>query len=121
MFSFGKSNRLSQYLTHQGEPIESKESVRDLGIIFQSNGKFIKVVAKSDRVRDLSIIFRSNGEFGKHIIKVVAQDDRVDPPNVKKPLKEPLREKCPKTEFFLVRIFPYSDQKKLRIWTLFMQ
>ena len=37
-----------------------------------------------------------------------------------------LREKCPNTEFFLVRIFLYSDwiqenmdQKKLRIWTLF--
>ena len=33
----------------------------------------------------------------------------------------PLREKCPNTEFFLVRIFLYSDQKKLRIWTLFAQ
>ena len=39
-----------------------------------------------------------------------------------------LREKCPNTEFFLVRIFLYSvrmqentDQKKLRIWTLFTQ
>ena len=39
-----------------------------------------------------------------------------------------LREKCPNTEFFLVRIFLYSgwiqenkDQKKLRLWTLFMQ
>ena len=37
-------------------------------------------------------------------------------------------QKCPNTEFFLVRIFPYSvqirettDQKKLRIWTLFTQ
>ena len=37
-----------------------------------------------------------------------------------------LREKCPNTEFFQVRIFLYSvqrqentDQKKLRIWTLF--
>ena len=37
------------------------------------------------------------------------------------------REKCTNTEFFLVRISPYSvrmwentDQKKLRIWTLFM-
>ena len=37
-----------------------------------------------------------------------------------------LREKCPNTEFFPVRIFLYSfliqentDQKKLRIWTLF--
>ena len=39
-----------------------------------------------------------------------------------------LREKCPKTEFFLVRIFLYldwiqenTDQKKLRIWTFFTQ
>ena len=37
-----------------------------------------------------------------------------------------LREKCPNTELFLVRIFPYSvqipentDQKKFRIWRLF--
>ena len=40
----------------------------------------------------------------------------------------PLREKCPKTEFFLVRISPYSvqirintDQKKHQICTLFTQ
>ena len=39
-----------------------------------------------------------------------------------------LREKCPSTEFFLVRIFLYSDwiqentdQKKLHIWALFIQ
>ena len=32
-----------------------------------------------------------------------------------------LREKCPKTEFFLVRIQKNKDQKKLRIWTLFTQ
>ena len=38
-----------------------------------------------------------------------------------------LHENCPKTEFFLVRIFLYSvriqentDQKKLRIWTVSM-
>ena len=42
--------------------------------------------------------------------------------------KIPLREKYPNREFFLVRIFLYSDwiqekmdQKKLRIWTLFTQ
>ena len=42
--------------------------------------------------------------------------------------KDALREKCPNTEFLLVYIFPYSnwirentDQKKLRIWTLFTQ
>ena len=41
---------------------------------------------------------------------------------------ETLREKCPDTYFFLVRIFLYSDwiqgnadQKKFRIWTLFRQ
>ena len=39
-----------------------------------------------------------------------------------------LREKCPNTDFFLVRIFLYSvrilentDQRKLCIWTLFTQ
>ena len=39
-----------------------------------------------------------------------------------------LHKKCPNTEFFLVRIFLYSDrirenkdQQKLRIWTLFTQ
>ena len=32
-----------------------------------------------------------------------------------------LREKCPNTEFFLVRMQENTDQKKLRIWTLFMQ
>ena len=32
-----------------------------------------------------------------------------------------LREKCPNTEFFLVRIKENTDQEKLRIWTLFMQ
>ena len=43
-------------------------------------------------------------------------------------LQATLREKCPNTEVFLVRIFPYSDwipentdQKKLSIWTLFTQ
>ena len=32
-----------------------------------------------------------------------------------------LSKKCPNTEFILVHIFPHSDQKKLRIWTLFKQ
>ena len=39
-----------------------------------------------------------------------------------------LREKCPNTEFFLVRIFLYTvqiqentDQEKLHIWRLFTQ
>ena len=30
-----------------------------------------------------------------------------------------LHEKCPNTEFFLVRIQENTDQKKLRVWTLF--
>ena len=30
-----------------------------------------------------------------------------------------LREKCPSTELFLVRIFLYSDHKYFRIWTIF--
>ena len=45
-----------------------------------------------------------------------------------KNIKQTPREKCPNTEFFLVRIFLYSvqiqentDKKKLRIWTLFKQ
>ena len=44
------------------------------------------------------------------------------------PNLEALCKTCSNTEFFRVRIFPYSvrirentDQKKLRIWTLFMQ
>ena len=38
---------------------------------------------------------------------------RISPTNMKKSyLKNTLREKCPNTEFFLVRIFPHSD----RIW-----
>ena len=44
-----------------------------------------------------------------------------------KSTKLSLREKCPNTEFVLVRIFLYSvriqentDQKKIRIWTLFV-
>ena len=32
-----------------------------------------------------------------------------------------LRGKCPNMEFFLVRMRENMDQKKLRIWTLFMQ
>ena len=32
-----------------------------------------------------------------------------------------MRKNCPNTEFFLVRIFLYSDEKKLCIWTLFTQ
>ena len=35
--------------------------------------------------------------------------------------KRRAREKCPNAKFFLVRIFTYSDQKKLRIWTFFTQ
>ena len=36
-------------------------------------------------------------------------------------MKMQLREKCPNTEFFMVRIQEKADQKKLRIWTLFTQ
>ena len=32
-----------------------------------------------------------------------------------------LREKCPNTEFFLVRMRENMDQKKLRVWKLFRQ
>ena len=41
-------------------------------------------------------------------------------------LKRSIREKCPNMEFFLVRFFlvriqEKTDQKKLRIWTIFTQ
>ena len=36
-------------------------------------------------------------------------------------IKYSLREKCPKTKFFLVRVQENLDQKKLLIWTLFTQ
>ena len=36
-------------------------------------------------------------------------------------MKITLREKSVYTEFFLVRVFLYSNQKKLRMWTLFTQ
>ena len=43
-------------------------------------------------------------------------------------MKFSMKEKCPNTEFFLVRFFLYSvriqektDQNKLRIWTTFTQ
>ena len=29
--------------------------------------------------------------------------------------------KCPNTEFFLIRIFPHSDEKKVCIWSLFIE
>ena len=35
--------------------------------------------------------------------------------------KGSLREKCPNTEFFLVRMWENTDHKKLLIWTLFTQ
>ena len=35
--------------------------------------------------------------------------------------KVTLREKCPHTEFFLVRIQENTGQKKLRIWTILTQ
>ena len=34
---------------------------------------------------------------------------------------ETLREKCPNTEFFLVRLQENTDQKKICIWTFFTQ
>ena len=50
LLNFGKSPRTFHYETPQGKQIETKESVRDLGIIFEPNGKFDKhitsVVAK---------------------------------------------------------------------------
>ena len=40
--NFGKRARTYHYLTLQGKQIEAKESVRDTGIILESNGKFKK-------------------------------------------------------------------------------
>ena len=36
-------------------------------------------------------------------------------------IRHALREKCPNTELFLVRIQERTDQEKLRIWKLFTQ
>ena len=41
--------------------------------------------------------------------------------NVNSVWHNPLREKSPDTEFFLVRMRENTDLKKLRIWTLFTQ
>ena len=52
LLNFGKSARAFHYEIPQGKQIEAKERVRDLGIIFESNGKFDKhvtsVVAKGN-------------------------------------------------------------------------
>ena len=52
LLNFGKSASTFHYETLQGKQIEAKESVRDLGIIFEPNGKFdnhiTSVVAKSN-------------------------------------------------------------------------
>ena len=52
LLNFGKSARAFHYEIPQGKQIEVKERVRDLGIIFEPNGKFDKhvtsVVAKGN-------------------------------------------------------------------------
>ena len=54
LLNFGKSARTFHYETFQGEKIEAKENVRDLGIIFEPKRKFDKhitsVVAKGNRM-----------------------------------------------------------------------
>lgn len=54
MLSFGKIYWRSQCVTPQGEPIESKESNRDLGGIFQINVNYdkhiINIVAESNHI-----------------------------------------------------------------------
>ena len=45
MLNFSQGSQTSPNLTPQGETNESKESVRDLGIIFQINGKFDKHIS----------------------------------------------------------------------------
>ena len=55
------------------------------------------------------------------ILMLIYQGFFVDTCITKSSLKHALHEKCPNTEFFLVCIFLYLDQKKLCTWTLFTQ
>ena len=66
MLSFGKSARTFHYEAPQGKQIEAKESVRDLEIIFEPNGKFDKhitsVVAHGCMVGGILWTFRTIGK-----------------------------------------------------------
>ena len=66
--------------------------------------------------------------MGRRTVKSVRLRGSENLNDNEKTVNDTLREKCPNTEFFLVRIFLYSvriqentDHKKLRIWTLFTQ
>ena len=81
-------------------------------------GDFAKIkMEKSPRVGKIGEPFAELTNMGWVMISPGRESDVVT-----------LREKCPNSEFFLVRIFSDSvrirenaDQRKLRIWTLFTQ
>ena len=68
---------------------------------------FLLIVRKTQHRKILTFYIRNSGSVNNcsqsHFLQAI------------------LREKYPNTEFFLVLIFPYSDQINLRIWTLFTQ
>ena len=79
-----------------------------------SHGKIIPQTAKELKL--------TNNLFEKlHPIRDHKKIHRKEKTSKLKQNKFSRPEKCPNAEFFLVRIFPHLDQKKLRIWTLFTQ
>ena len=77
LLNFGKSARKFHYETPQEKQIETKDSIRDLGIIFDPNGEFnkhiIKVVAKSYCVVGLILqTFRTRKGSHTYIIKNIS-------------------------------------------------
>ena len=46
MLNFGKTAKTYHYEAPKGKQIESKESVRDLGFIFEPSGKFDKHLSR---------------------------------------------------------------------------
>ena len=77
--------------------------------------KFQNILPVSALLTIYKCFVRSHLNYG-HIIYDQAFNN-----SFHKKLNPSLREKCPKTEFLLVRIQENTDQKKLRIWTLFTQ
>ena len=73
-------------------------------------------------LNDLFLSF-GNSDLSKYaaFLEKVKQILRQDFEIVTKWFSETLPENCPNAEFFLVRIFPHSDQKKPRTWTFFTQ
>ena len=117
-----------------------KESLPETGVTFSTpnirldNGKAVLTVRHlCDHLVDLNMDIVDNRNItGKHLVRKGLHLNKAD--STQKILFTSyrnldclsLRKTCPNTEFFLVRIFPYSgrirentDQKKLRIWILF--